>query len=274
MMFFIFSLKGIHTQANCGKVYKKGKLMAKIFGKEHIIYMIISFAIIIAALILIKRFCKTEKAKKIAVKVSGAVQLVVVLLNNIFLYQWVHRIELVSLCGTISLLFAIFVLVCKKDSSCLHFVTYTGLIAGLVATIYPTYLNQGPTIFFPSTITSLMHHSLTFYLAVLMLSLGYVVPDIKKWKAWPIGYCCLLVYGLFNIKIRGRADSMYINNPVLAGTNLNWFYMGLLFLLAYTIFLIIFDAIKNKKDCFVIVACKNIKDKFKSQSKVDKSSSE
>ena len=59
--------------------------MVKIFGKEHIIYMLISFAIIIAALVLIKKFCKTEKSKKIAVKVSGAVQLLVVVLNNIFL---------------------------------------------------------------------------------------------------------------------------------------------------------------------------------------------
>jgi len=237
--------------------------MAKIFGKEHIIYMIVSFAIIITALVLIKKFCTSEKSKKIAVKVSGAVQLIVVLLNNIFLYKWVHRIELVSLCGTVSLLFAIFAIFCKKDSPCLHFVAYTGLVAGLIATIYPTYLNQGPTIFFPSTITSLMHHSLTFYLAVLVLELGYVVPDIKKWKAWPIGYCCLLVYGLFNIKIRGRSDSMYINNPVLSGTKLNWFYMGLLFLLVYTIFLLIFDAIKNKKNCVVALAYNKLKNKIK-----------
>jgi len=73
-------------------------MMAKVFGKEHIVYMVISFALIITALVLIKKFCKTEKAKKLAIKISGAVQLLVVLLNNIFLYQWVHRIELVSLC--------------------------------------------------------------------------------------------------------------------------------------------------------------------------------
>lgn len=237
--------------------------MPKIFGKEHIIYMIISFALIITALVLIKKFCKTEKSKKIAVKVSGTVQLLVVLLNNIFLYQWVHRIELVSFCGTLSLLFALFAIFCKKDSSCLHFVTYSALVAGLIVTIYPTYIGQGSTIWFPSTITSLMHHSLSFYLAVLMLELGYITPNIKKWYAWPLGYCCMMCYGLFNIKIRGRADSMYINNPVLAGTKLNWFYMGLMFLAVYTLFLLIFDTVKKKKDCFVVQTAKKVAGYFK-----------
>lgn len=237
--------------------------MIKIFGKEHIIYMAISFAIIITTLVLIKKYCKTERSKKIAIKVSGAVQLLVVLLNNIFLYQWVHRIELVSLCGTVSLLFAVFAIVCKKDSSCLHFVTYTGLLAGLIATIYPTYIGQGTTIFFPSTITSLIHHSLTFYLAILVLELGYITPNIKKWHAWPLGYCALMTYGLFNLKIRGRADSMYINNPVLAGTKLNWFYLGLIFLAVYTIFLLVYDGIKNKKDCLVVKTAKQVASCFK-----------
>ena len=237
--------------------------MAKVFGKEHIVYMVISFALIITALVLIKKFCKTEKAKKLAIKISGAVQLLVVLLNNIFLYQWVHRIELVSLCGTVSLLFAVFAIVCKKDSSCLHFITYTGLFAGLIATIYPTYIGQGPTIWFPSTITSLLHHSLTFYLAVLVLELGYIAPNIKKWHAWPLGYCALMTYGLFNLKIRGRSDSMYINNPVLAGTKLNWFYLGLIFLAVYTVFLLVFDAIKNKKECFVVQTAKAVAGWFK-----------
>lgn len=240
--------------------------MVKIFGKEHIIYMLISFAIIIAALVLIKKFCKTEKSKKIAVKVSGAVQLLVVVLNNIFLYQWVNRIELVSFCGTLSLLFALFAIFCKKDSACLHFATYSGIIAGLIVTIYPTYIGQGSTIFFPSTITSLMHHSLMFYLAVLVLELGYVRPNIKKWAAWPLGYCCMMCYGLFNIKIRGRNDSMYINSSVIAGTKLNWFYMGLIFLAVYTIFLLIFDAIKNKKECFVVQTAIKIARFFKRKS--------
>lgn len=241
--------------------------MPKIFGIEHIIYMVLSFALIITALVLIKKFCKTDKAKNLAFRISGAVLLFFVFLNNLFIYLWVKRIELVSLCGTVSLLFAIFSLICKKDSSCLHFVTYTALLTGLLATIYPTYIGQGATIFFPSTITSLIHHSLSFYMAVLALELGFVKPTIKKWYAWPLGYFGLICYGLFNIKIRGRGDSMFINNPILAGTPFNWFYTGLMFLAVYTIFLLIFDAIQNKKNCFVVRTYNTVLGWFKRKEK-------
>ena len=237
--------------------------MPKIFGIEHIIYMIISFALTITALILIKKFCKTEKSKKLAIKISGAVLLLFVILNNLFIYLWVNTFQLVSLCGTVSLLFAIFAIFCKKDSSCLHFITYTALFTGLIATIYPTYIGQGSTIFFPSTITSLIHHSLSFYMAVLVLELGYITPNIKKWYAWPLGYFGLITFGLFNIKIRGKADSMNINSPLIANTPFNWFYLALMFMAVYIIFLFVYDTIKNKKQCVIVVTYNKIVNLFK-----------
>lgn len=241
--------------------------MPKIFGIEHIIYMIISFALTITALVLIKKFCKTEKSQNIAIKISGAVLLFIVILNNLFIYLWVNTFELVSLCGTVSLLFAVFALICKKDSSCLHFITYTALFTGLIATIYPTYIGQGSTIFFPATITSLLHHSLSFYMAILVLELKYITPNIKKWYAWPLGYFGLVTYGLFNIKIRGKSDSMNINSPLIKNTPFNWFYLALMFIAVYTIFLLIYDAIVNKKNCFVITTYKKVCSLFKKSQK-------
>ena len=231
----------------------------KIFGIEHIIYMVISFALIISALVLIKIFCKTDKAKNIAYRISGAILLLSIILNNLFIYLWVNTIQLVSLCGTVSLLFGIFAVVCKKDSSCLHFITYTALLTGLIATIYPTYIGQGATIFFPSTITSLIHHSLSFYMAVLTLELGFITPNIKKWYAWPLGYFGLVTFGLFNIKIRGKGDSMNINSPILQNTIFNWFYLALMFIAVYTLFLIVFDTIKNKKQGIIFQTYLKIK---------------
>lgn len=223
----------------------------KIFGLEHILYIVISLLLTVTALVLIKKFCKTEKAKNIAYRVSAGVLLLVVILNNIFIYQWVHYLKLDSICGIVSLMFAVFGLICKKDSSCLHFVTYTALFTGLITTIYPSYIGQGSTIFFPSTITSLLHHSLSFYMAVLTFELGFITPNIKKWYAWPLGYFALITIGVFNIKFRGKSDSMSINSPLLSGTNLNWFYVGLIFLALYTVFLLVYDTIKNKKQGFI-----------------------
>lgn len=235
----------------------------KIFGIEHILYIVISLLLTVAALVLIKIFCKTEKAKNIAYRVSAAVLLLVVILNNIFIYQWVHYVKLDSICGIVSLMFGVFGLICKKDSSCLHFVTYTALFTGLITTIYPSYIGQGSTIFFPSTITSLLHHSLSFYMAVLTLELGFITPNIKKWYAWPLGYFALITIGVYNIKFRGKADSMSINYPLLSGTNLNWFYVGLIFLALYTIFLIVYDSIKNKQKGFICQIYFSIENWFK-----------
>lgn len=223
----------------------------KIFGIEHIIYMVISFVLTISALVLIKIFCKTEKAKNLAYRISGVVLLLTIILNNLFVYLWVGDIKLDSLCGVVSFLFGIFAVFAKKDSSCLHFIAYTALFAGLIPTFYPTYIGQGPSIFFPSTITSLLHHSMSFYLAVLTFELGFITPNIKKWHAWPLGYFALITIGVFNIKIRGKGDSMNINSPLIPNTIFNWFYLALIFIAVYTIFLLVYDTIKNKKQGFV-----------------------
>ena len=245
--------------------------MPKIFGLEHIIYMIVSFGLTIIGLILIKKYCKTEMSKKLAVKIAGAVLLASILINRLCVYLWqmsegntTYPYLPVSLCATVSLLFGFATVVCKKDSSVLHFLTYTAIFTGLISTIYPTYIGQGPTVFFPSTITSLLHHSLSFFVAILILELGWITPNIKKWHAWPLGYCCLITYGVFTLKMLGAGyDSMHINSPLLSGTFLNWFYLGIIFLAIYTIFLLIYDTIKNKKQCFIVTTFNNIKNYFK-----------
>lgn len=234
-----------------------------IFGTGHILYLVTSFALIITALVLITIFCKSDKAKMIAIKVSAAVQLLMIILNNLFVYLWVGHIKLDSLCGTVSFLIAIIALICKKDSSPMHFVAYTALFTGLIPTFYPTYIGQGPTIFFPATITSLIHHSLSFYLAMLIFLLGYVKPNIKKWYAWPLGYFGLVAYGVFNIKFRGLGDSMNINSPIIAGTPFNWFWTALIFICVYTIFLFVYDSIVNKGNCVLVKWWKCISSKFK-----------
>lgn len=236
----------------------------KIFGTEHIIYMVISFILTALAIVLIKKFCKSEKSQTLAVKISGAVLLFSILLNRYFCtICWKGEPFLpASLCGTISLVFGVLAIVCKKDSMPLHFISYTAILACLIATVYPNYIGQGPTIFYSATITSLIHHSLSFYLALLIFVLGYVTPDLKKWHAWPLGYFAFVTYGLYNVKILNRA-SMNINSPIIAGTPFNWFYLGLIFICAYTVFLIVFDICKNKKNCLFAVWFRNIKNLFK-----------
>ncbi len=243
----------------------------KIFGTEHIIYIVLSFAVTIAILTVVGIFCKTEKLKKIVIKTGGGILLFLILLNRVFCIQhWTDVTYLpTSICGTISLFFGAALILCKKDSFVLHFLTYTALFTGLLPTIYPDYLGQGPTIFFPATITSLLHHSVCFMMAIMVLELKYITPNIKKWYAWPLGYCVLVFYGLFNIKILNQTDSININSPILPNTPLNFFYIGLMFFALYIIFLFIYDSIVNKKDCVLAKCYRKIVSLFKKKKELD-----
>lgn len=228
---------------------------AKVFGVEHIVYLVISLILTIAGLVLIKLFCKSEKAKFIAIKVTGGVLLLSIILNRVAcLLQWggVHQLFPHSFCGLCSLVFSLVMLLAKRNSSPYHFITYSALIGGLLTTFYPTYITtNGPTFFMFSTITSLICHSLLIFASLLVFLLGYTIPNIKKWWTWPLGYFGFIAYGLFAIQILGKGDCMNINNPLItiAGLPLNWFYLGLLMIAVYTVFLIIWDICRNRSNC-------------------------
>ena len=154
----------------------------KIFGIEHILYMIISFAVMIAGLVVIAKFCKSEKARLITIKVSGAALMLAILINRFAcIWYWPGCNFLpASLCGAVSFIFGAILLLAKKDSKLLHSIVYIALVAGLISTVYPTYIGQGNTIFCFPTITSLLHHSLDIFCAILLFMLGWIKPNIKN----------------------------------------------------------------------------------------------
>ena len=236
----------------------------KIFGIEHIVYLILSFIVTVAILIVTGIFCKSERVKMILIKAGGGILLFLILLNRVFCIQhWDVTYLPTSICGAVSMFFGIALILCKKDSSILHFLSYSALFTGLLPTIYPDYIGQGPTIFFPATITSLLHHSVCFMMAIMVFEFKYITPNIRKWYAWPLGYFALVFYGLFNIKILNQPDAININSPILPNTPFNFFFLGLIFFAVYMIFLFVFDIIANKKECVVVKSYKKIVSKIK-----------
>lgn len=59
----------------------------KIFGTEHIIYIVLSFAVTIAILTVVGIFCKTEKLKKIVIKTGGGNSSIFNLTKQSFLHS-------------------------------------------------------------------------------------------------------------------------------------------------------------------------------------------
>ena len=236
----------------------------KIFGIEHIVYLILNFIVTVAILIVTGIFCKSERVKMILIKAGGGILLFLILLNRVFCIQhWDVTYLPTSICGAVSMFFGIALILCKKDSSILHFLSYSALFTGLLPTIYPDYIGQGPTIFFPATITSLLHHSVCFMMAIMVFEFKYITPNIRKWYAWPLGYFALVFYGLFNIKILNQPDAININSPILPNTPFNFFFLGLIFFAVYMIFLSVFDIIANKKESVVVKSYKKIVSKIK-----------
>ena len=72
-----------------------------------------------------------------------------------------------------------------------------------------------------------------------------------------------MTYGIFSITIIGNSDAMVIYNPLIEGTIFNWLFTGILFIILYTICLLVYERIAFKKedrwfDNFVI----KVKQKF------------
>ncbi len=251
----------------------------KIFGLQHIIYLVISIALTVVGLIFVAKI-KSEKGKFLSVKIGGAILLATITLNRAFCEVfWPGSFIPTSLSGVLSFALAFSLIFCKKNSPVFQYLAFTALITGTIATVYPNYISQGLsfkasdtapsivrtyyTIFCPPTITSLLHHSMQIFLSIMLIMLGWVKLDIKRWYAWPLGYAVTVLYGLFMIKIMGNSDSIYINSSVLPGTPLNWFYGGLAFFALYLVTLTVIDVVENKKNCYLLQIPTLLVERFK-----------
>lgn len=225
--------------------------MLEIFGWQHIVYLIVAVIVCTAATVLIKLFCKSEKSQSIAVKIYAAVLLVFILLNRILIaaVQQHRAIGFIptSFCGITSLCFGIIGLFAKKDSKLFHWIGYCALLGGLLTMIYPDFIGQAPTIFYHLTFTGLVHHTLAFFFAVTLITIGWFRPTLKRWAWLPLGLTCMMTYGIFCITALGFSDAMYINHPLIDNTPFTWWFTGILFLLIHIIALLIIEYVRIRK---------------------------
>lgn len=225
--------------------------MPKVFGTEHLLYLLVCVVVSVVSLILIKKFVKTKKQKTILVKVMGVALFIAIMCNRFACCGWVFDIENffpTTFCGTTSIIFSLTLIFAKPDSSLMQFVSSCAFFGGILTLIYPDFIGQNQSIFFGKTITGLLHHTLMVYNFILILLLGYYKPTLKKWQALPLGLCVYMTYGIFNITILGHSDSMQIYKPLLEGTPFTWFFTGILFILLYTMFLVVYELCAYKKE--------------------------
>lgn len=220
--------------------------MPQVFGWQHIVYLLVFVAIAAVSLFFIKKYCVNKSSLIIAVKTTAALLLALIAWNRICIVISSDDLFMIipnTFCGTTSFVFALAALLFKQDHPTLHCFVYCGFIGGLITIIYPDFLSQNQSFFYPNTISGLLHHSVSLYLAVLMLVTGWIKPNLSKWKYFPIGLAFMMVYGLFLLTASGRLDdpnydAMYIKHPLLEGTPFTWYFVGALLLLLHVIFLL------------------------------------
>ncbi len=200
----------------------------KIFGIEHLIVLAVFIAIIVASVILSKKYLKTDKQRTIYLKVIAGLLFIAITANRIALSllndnTWAYLLP-TSLCGLSSLLISLTVLFGKpnmKSYLCFWYMAFGG---GLITMVYPDFFPQTTNFFQFNICTGYFHHAISVWLCITMLSFGWFKPDFKKCYYFPMMFCVYIVLGAFEWHVFNIVDAMNLTRPLLNGTPLDiWF---------------------------------------------------
>jgi uncharacterized membrane protein YagU involved in acid resistance len=221
-----------------------------VFGSTHLIYLAITLPLSAIGLYCAKKYAKSEKAQNIVLK-SIAVALFIGILTNrlsqVFRYGQVRWEQIIpdSFCGMTSLVLSLSVLFGKKDNVAYHFVWALGLVGAVITIFYPTFLDQGPTIFYLPTISGLLHHSLTLVMVVALLLFNQIYITYKKWYCTLFGFTCYLSLGAFLIGCLGLSDAFHIYTPLISDTPLTTWVMAPMYAVCYALLLLIIELVRR-----------------------------
>ena len=223
---------------------------AELYGIEHFTYIGITTALATVALIFAKKFAKTPKSQSIVLK-SLAIALFIAILANrlsqVFRYETTDWVAIIpdSYCGLTSLVLSLAVLFGKKDNNVYHFLWILALFGGISTVVYPSFINQGPTIFYLPTISGLAHHSLSATLAVAILLFKQINITYKKWYCTLFGFTCYISLGAFLIGALGLSDAFHIYTPLISNTPLTTWGMAPIYAVCYTLLLLIIELVRK-----------------------------
>ena len=222
----------------------------ELFGWEHLTFLAIFIVLAIVSLILIKKYAQTTKMQDIIVRCVAGLLFIFIVWNRISIaISHENAIYVIpdSFCGMSSLVLSLAVLCGRRNNNVLHFVFYLAFVGGLITIIYPDFIGQNPSFFYPNTISGLLHHAFAFYLSILLLCVNWFTPNYKKWPNLVIGFLAYITLGTFLISVLNYDDAFYINNPILPNTPLTVWLLCVIFAVVYTIFMIVYEYCKRKK---------------------------
>jgi hypothetical protein len=197
-----------------------------------------------------KKYARSERSQKIILKSIAVLLLIWIVTNRLSqVYRYSNvRWELIipdSFCGMTSLVLSLAVLFGKKDNAVYHFVWSLGIVGSLITIFYPTFLDQGPTVFYLPTISGLLHHSLTLVMIAALFLFDQIYVTYKKWYCTLFGFTSYLTVGAFQMAVLGLSDSFHIVEPMLDGTPLTAWFIAPIYVVGYAIVLFSFELVRK-----------------------------
>lgn len=223
-----------------------------VFGAVHWIYLAITLTLSAVGLILAKKFAKSEKSQKIILKCIAGMLLIWILINRfsqVFRYSNVRWEQIIpeSFCGMTSLVLSLAVLIGRKNNNVLHFAWFLALVGAVLTLAYPTFLDQGPTVFYLPTISGLLHHSFALVMVVALLLFNQIDITYKKWYCSLFGFTSYFTLGAFQMSVFGFSDAFHIVEPMLSGTPLTAWVIAPIYIVGYGLVLLTIELVRRRK---------------------------
>lgn len=224
----------------------------KVFGGVHWLYLAITLTLTTVGLICAKKFAKTEKSQTIILKSIAAALFIWILINRlsqVFRYTETRWDKIIpdSFCGMSSLVLSLAVLFGKKDNCVLHFVWFLSILGGVITIAYPTFIDQGPSVFYMPTISGLLHHSLAIAMVIALLLFKQINITYKKWYCTLFGFTAYFTVGAFLMTVFNYTDAFHMVEPMLDGTPLTAWFIAPFYVLGYGLIVLTIELVRKRK---------------------------
>ncbi|MGN1213169.1 MAG: hypothetical protein ACI4TZ_03910 [Christensenellales bacterium] len=191
-------------------------------------------------------FAKTEKSKVLVIKITAGILLLATTLSRFVYYDFkpsfVNFLPS-TFCSTMGFVLPLCVLFCKKDSKTLYFAVFSAFMGGLITMLSGDDIGQARV---QNTLISYFYHGLMASLSMLCVAVKYSKPTLNKVPRVFVGLSIMIVYGVFTNQVFGFSNNMFLNKPLVDGTILTWWFVGILFVLVAILVAIVYEAITLK----------------------------
>ena len=222
--------------------------MIKVFGIEHFSYLIVVFSSLSILMFILKKSIKTDKQIRIMFMILGIIDIISVMVNRVTLVyrhnNWFYIIP-DSFCGLSGLMVGISLTFFKKDNYILHTFWLLGLVGVSITHIYPEFIEEGDSLFYPTTITSFWHHSVTLFNLISVFLFKYIHITYKK-SLGQLGIIPMYLLGLFLVYVGNVKEAFFIAVPAIKGTFLYFHTMLPIYLTVYLLVLILIEYVRVK----------------------------